>query len=171
VTDTFIGEIKMFGGGFAPRGFAFCDGQLLTVSQNEPLFSLLGTTYGGDGRTTFGLPDLRGRLPIHQGAGPGLTSRQIGAKSGLEAVTVSGPQLPVHTHGLQASSDPANEAQPSGAVLADAAADVYIDGTPDLAMNAAAILPSGGGQSHDNVMPYSVINYIIALTGIFPSRN
>jgi microcystin-dependent protein len=171
MVQPFIGEIRMFAGTFAPVGWALCDGQLLSISQNEALFSLLGTAYGGDGRTTYGLPDLRGRVPIHMGPGPGLTPRTIGAKAGLEQAPVSSNQLPLHTHALEASSDGADETQPGGAVLAAAASDIYIDDGPDVVMSPSSITTVGNSQSHDNVMPFRVVNYIVSLTGTYPSRN
>ena len=171
MSEPFIGEIRMFGGNFAPRGWAFCDGQLVSISSNDALFALLGTIYGGDGRTTFGLPDLRGRIPIHQGQGPGLTNRPIGQKSGVERAGVNVNQLPVHSHPMQASSDPADDVAPGGKVLATSASDIYVEDNPDVAMSAAAVTSVGGSNTHNNVMPFRCIHYIIALTGVFPSRN
>jgi len=159
----------MFAGNFAPRGWAFCDGQLLNISQNDALFSLLGTIYGGDGRTTFRLPDLRGRVPIHTGSGGGLTPRNIGTRSGAESVTLTVNDLPVHTHQLRANSSPANEHNPVGNRLASAS--VYIGNAPNEDMAPAAIGNTGGGQTHANLQPYLCVNFIISLLGIFPSRN
>jgi microcystin-dependent protein len=171
MSEPFLGEIKMFAGNFAPQGYALCDGQLLAISQFDALFSLVGTTYGGDGRTTFGLPDLRGRVPIHMGSGPGRTPRSIGQKSGQERVTLTTPELPSHTHAMQGSSAAADDTQPAGKVLARAAKDIYIEANPDVNMAAAAIGNAGGGQSHENMQPFQCINYIIALVGIYPSRS
>ena len=172
MSEPFVGEIRMFAGNFAPRGWAFCDGQLLAVSQNDALFSLLGTIYGGDGRTTFGLPDLRGRIPIHAGHGPGLSSRQLGARSGQEAVTVTVNQLPAHSHPLQATTDLADETSPAGAVPAQpSAAQLYFANAPSQAAASAAITNVGGSQSHTNLMPSLCVHFIIALFGIYPSRN
>ena len=169
--DPFIGEIRMFAGNFTPRGYALCDGQLLTISQNDALFSLLGTTYGGDGRTTFGLPDLRGRLPVHAGTGPGLTQRRWGNKAGAENVTVTVGQLPVHTHTPQATNIPGSGSDPAGAVPAGATGGSYYTAEePTQEMNAGAVSSTGGGQPHTNVMPFLCVNFIIALQGLFPSQ-
>lgn len=170
MSEPFIGEIRMFGGTFAPVGWALCDGQLLAISQNDALFSLLGTTYGGDGRTTFGLPDLRGRVPIHQGTGSGLTNRAMGATGGSETVTLSADQLPAHTHTMNASTNAADAADPAGAVLAEGGADIYVEDNANQAL-ATSIGATGGSQPHDNLMPFQCTNYIISLFGIYPSRN
>lgn len=172
MSEPFVGEIRMFAGNFAPRSWAYCDGQLLAVSQNDALFSLLGTIYGGDGRTTFGLPDMRGRIPVNQGTGPGLSSRNLGVKAGSENVTLTTNQLPSHTHTLQASSDAADETELQGHVLAstNAPVDLYNGHTPDGSMSASAITSSGGSQHHTNLMPSLCVHFIIALVGIYPSR-
>ncbi len=171
MSEPFVGEIRMFAGNFAPRGWAFCDGQLLAVSQNDALFSLLGTIYGGDGRTTFGLPDMRGRTPIHAGSGPGLSPRNLGAKGGAERVTVTTQQLPSHTHQLQADSDAANEQIVSGNVLANTSTRIYLsDEVGDTAMATQAISNVGGSRDHANIQPFLCINFIISLVGIYPSR-
>ena len=172
--EPFVGEIKMFAGNFAPRGFALCDGQLLQIAQNTVLFSLFGTFYGGDGRTTFGLPDLRGRLPVHMGNGPGLTNRPIGQKSGSETATISTSQMPAHTHTMFASGDSGSDSRPEGNVTAsNTPIDIYFDTPPATTnMNASAIVgTSGGGSVHNNLMPFLCINFIVSLTGLFPSRN
>jgi microcystin-dependent protein len=180
MSDPFLGQITMFGGNFAPRSWALCDGQLLAISSNQALFSLLGTTYGGDGRVTFGLPDLRGRAPMHAGSGPGLSNRSLGSKAGQENVTLSSNQMPSHTHAmndpaLKATANPANTTDPTGAALAIAPA--YNDSeSPTTAMREESVehpVPgnAGGGASHTNVQPVQVINFIIALQGTFPSRN
>lgn len=172
MSEPFVGEIRMFAGNFAPRGWAFCDGQLLAVSQNDALFSLLGTIYGGDGRTTFGLPDLRGRIPIHAGHGPGLSERRLGSKGGAEKVTLTVNQNPSHTHGpLKASSQTATEALPGGKVTAQTDTPLYIDDTPLAGFNAAAVTNVGGSRSHTNLMPFLCVHFIIALVGIYPSRH
>ena len=170
MAEPFIGEIRMFAGNFAPRSWAFCNGQLLQVNQNDALFSLLGTIYGGDGRTTFGLPDLRGRLPIHAGTGPGLTPRAQGQKSGTETVTPTAAQLPSHTHALQASTQPADSALPQDNLLAETDFDCYASPRSLVGMATQAISNTGGSQAHNNVMPFTCVNFIIALFGIFPSR-
>lgn len=161
----------MFAGNFAPRGWAFCDGQLLAVSQNDALFSLLGTIYGGDGRTTFGLPDLRGRVPIHPGTGPGLSPRRLGAKSGSENETLTVNQLPSHTHGpIRASQGSATDRTPAGNVSAEGAARIYRAPGATVSMSSAAVSKVGGSRSHSNLMPFLCINFIMALFGIYPSR-
>ncbi len=172
MSEPFVGEIRMFAGNFAPRGWAFCDGQLLAVSQNDALFSLLGTIYGGDGRTTFGLPDLRGRIPIHAGHGPGLSERRLGAKSGAETVTLTVNQMPSHTHTMQASTGAATETSPANNVTAsDLAADLYFTAPPAVdAMALSAISHVGGSRSHTNLMPFLCVHFIVALFGIYPSR-
>jgi microcystin-dependent protein len=171
MSEPFVGEIRMFAGNFAPRNWAFCDGQLLAISQNQSLFSLLGTIYGGDGRTTFGLPDLRGRIPVHAGTGPGLSNRRIGSRSGSESVTLGSTQLPSHTHPLQGSSGSATTPDPSGSVFARTPGDAYGSEFSASHMNSAALSNSGGGQAHTNLMPALAVNFIVALFGIFPSRN
>ncbi|MDF1606912.1 tail fiber protein [Hoeflea sp. YIM 152468] len=172
MSEPFVGEIRMFAGNFAPRGWAFCDGQLLAVSQNDALFSLLGTIYGGDGRTTFGLPDMRGRLPIHAGHGPGLSERRLGAKGGAETVTLTVNQLASHTHQMQASASLGNSPDPVTRVVGRAASFfVYRPQEADGNMATSAITQVGGSRSHTNLMPYLCINYIIALFGIYPSRH
>jgi microcystin-dependent protein len=167
----FIGEIKMFGGNFAPRNYAFCAGQLLSIAQNSALFALLGTTYGGNGQTTFALPDLRGRAPIHQGNLAGGGSYSMGQVLGTESVTLTASQMPAHTHSLGANSGPGSGAGPSGAVWASSAATQNYAATGSTPMNAAAVTSSGGNQPHENRQPFLTINFIIALFGIFPSRN
>lgn len=165
----------MFAGSFAPRGWAFCDGQLLAVSQNDALFSLLGTIYGGDGRTTFGIPDLRGRIPIHAGHGPGLSERRLGAKGGEEQVTLTVDQLPSHSHPMTATTGAATGRDPLGpqAELAPATAggDGYARQFQAVPMSPAAVGNTGGSQSHTNLMPFLCVHFIIALFGIYPSRH
>ena len=171
MSDPFVGEIRMFAGNFAPRSWALCDGQLLAVSQNDTLFSLFGTIYGGDGRTTFGLPDLRGRVPIHMGAGPGLTPRSIGSRSGSETATVSSNQLPAHTHSWAASADPAEDGSPAGNTTATpSGSNLYGSGTP-IPMSTQGTTAVGGGQSHTNLMPTQCVHFIVSLFGVYPSRN
>ena len=174
MSEPFVGEIKMFAGNFAPRSWAFCDGQLLAISQNDALFSLLGTIYGGDGRTTFGLPDMRGRIPVHAGNGPGLSPRSLGAKLGSEQETLTVSQLPNHTHTLQANTQVGNQGDAVGSTPAQSTAGVYLQ-SPNPAsifqLRAQSIDEIGSSQSHNNIMPYLCINFIIALFGIYPSRN
>ena len=197
--DQMIGTIQLFAGDFAPRGWAFCEGQLLSISSNTALFSILGTKYGGDGRTTFGLPDLRGRVVIAPGVGPGLSSYRLGEKAGVETVTLNTNQMPSHTHSATATYTPSDQhvqlsttnavnSEPMvGDVPAPAnfvdglatknvksfgppsAADV--DGQPLSGNVAVQISPTGASQAHENRQPYLAINYIIALQGIFPSRS
>jgi microcystin-dependent protein len=167
----FLGEIQIWPANFAPRGWAFCDGSTLAISQNDALFALLGTTYGGDGVNTFQLPDLRGRVPIHQGQGPGLSNRIIGESSGVESVTLTTNQFPAHSHAPQANSSASTAASPTGAVWAAWSGAQYTDQAPTGGRNAAAAGAAGGGQPHDNMSPFTAVNYIIALEGVFPSRN
>jgi len=171
MSEPFVGEIRMFAGNFAPRGWAFCDGQLLAVSQNDALFSLLGTIYGGDGRTTFGLPDLRGRLPIHAGHGPGLSERRLGSKAGAEKVTLTVNQMPSHGHPMQASTQAAADALPENKVLAQSDAPFYGVETPFAPMSSESLTHTGGSRSHTNLMPFLCIHFIISLVGIYPSRH
>lgn len=171
MSEPFVGEIRMFAGNFAPRGWAFCDGQLLAVSQNDALFSLLGTIYGGDGRTTFGLPDLRGRIPIHAGTGPGLSPRQLGAKGGEENVTLTVNQLPSHNHPMQGSNDQATSPTGSGQVFARAGGFAYSGRPSPQNLAATSVTAVGGSRSHTNLMPFLCIHFIIALFGIYPSRH
>ena len=171
MSEPFVGEVRMFAGNFAPRGWAFCDGQLLAVSQNDALFSLLGTVYGGDGRTTFGLPDMRGRVPIHAGHGPGLSERRLGAKSGEEKVTLTVNQLPSHGHTMQATNDIPSLSNPQNNVTGQAAAKFYRAGTPSVFLNTGSVSNTGGSRSHTNLQPFLCIHYIIALVGIYPSQH
>lgn len=170
-SEPMIGEVQWFAGNFAPRGWALCDGQLLSIAQNTALFSILGTTYGGDGRTTFGLPDVRGRVIIHAGHGPGLSDYRLGQKGGSETETLTANQMPSHTHTLRGSSGSATSADPTGNVLASTGRTrVYAD-SANVNMDASAIANNGGSQPHNNIQPYTVLNCIIALQGIYPSRN
>lgn len=169
MAEAYIGEIRLFAGDFAPRGWAICDGRLLPIAENAALFSILGTTYGGDGRNTFGLPDLRGRAPMHHGQGPGLTPRVLGEQGGSETVTLLPEQVPRHTHVLQASASPATDRAPAERLFAVAAEDAY--GPAEGALPAPALVaPAGGGQPHENLQPQLAVTFIIALIGIFPSR-
>jgi len=172
MSEPFIAEIRIFAGNFAPRGWAFCDGQLLPISQNTALFSLIGTTYGGDGRTTTALPNLQGRAPMHPGRGPGLTARRLGERGGADTVTLSEAQMPAHTHLLQATAVPGNDNDPPGGYYAaSAGANVY--GTPGtlVSMAGPALDAAGGGQPHNNMQPFLTLNFIIALVGLYPSRS
>jgi microcystin-dependent protein len=174
MSEPFIGQIMMFGGNFAPRGWALCNGQLLSIAQNTALFSILGTTYGGNGQTTFALPNLQGRLAMHPGNGPGLTPRTLGETAGSETVTLVNNQMPAHNHLLACTSNPASQTQPEGHILgaeSASATQVYSSEQPNQNMNPMSISASGGSQPHDNMPPFQCVNYIIALEGIFPSRN
>lgn len=171
MSEPFVGEIRMFAGNFAPRGWAFCDGQLLAVSQNDALFSLLGTIYGGDGRTTFGLPDMRGRIPIHAGTGPGLSARRLGTKSGQEKVTLTVDQTPSHDHTWNANTAVAQNRTPAGNLLASPSGNVYSGAANPTSFSSSAVSNVGGSRSHTNLMPYLCVHFIIALFGIYPSRN
>ena len=171
MSDNSVGEIRMFAGNFAPRGWSFCDGQLLDLNQFDALFSLLGTFYGGDGRTTFGLPDLRGRLPIHMGTGPGLTTRPLGQMSGSETASLTTAQLPMHTHKFGAATTEATATNPTDAVIAQGVGtSFYAEAAPDTALASRSLNIAGGNQEHDNLMPALCVNFIIALTGLYPSR-
>jgi microcystin-dependent protein len=171
--EPFIGMIALFGFDFAPRGWAKCDGQLLPIAQNSALFSLLGTMYGGDGRTTFALPDLRGRVAIGTGQGPGLSPYQTGENGGSQSITLLSSQMPAHTHMLQATNTSGNSGDPSGHILANSGATdpEYSSAAPNTTMSPQSIGTSGGSQPVPNMQPYLALNYCIALTGIFPSRN
>ncbi|HEX8126838.1 MAG TPA: tail fiber protein [Allosphingosinicella sp.] len=165
MAQPYVGEIRIFAGNFAPAGWLFCQGQLLPISENETLFQLIGTTYGGDGQSTFALPDLRGRIPIHQGNGFILAET-----GGVEQVTLTTAQIPVHTHPLLCNSGGASEASPAGAVLAEQLAiSAYQSFAPATAMAPQSIGPVGGSQPHTNFMPYLCVDFIISLFGIFPS--
>ena len=175
--EPFLGQIIMFGGNFAPRSWAFCDGQLLSIQQNTALFSILGTTYGGDGRTTFGLPDLRGRVPVHagNGPGPGLSAWRIGQKGGSETNTLTVQQLPAHNHtgSLKVSNQAGEETDPTGAYLGNTeSTELYQSAaTGQMAADSVATNNTGGGQPVNNIQPALALNYIICLQGIFPSRS
>lgn len=169
MSDQYMGEIRMFAGGYAPQGWAMCNGQLLQISDNPALFSLLGTTYGGDGATTFGVPDMRGRVPISTGNSRG-SNYMLGQKSGAESVTLLASQMPVHGHLPAAQSAPGNQPLPTNNVWA--AKQVFekpAADTPLVAMSSAAVLSAGGNQSHDNLMPCMALTFIIAIQGMFPS--
>lgn len=177
MSEPFIAEIKMTALNFAPRGWAKCDGALLPISQNTALFSLLGTTFGGDGRTTLGLPGLRGRAPMHPGRGPGLSSRRLGQKGGTETVTLTTAQLPNHDHTglMKVVGSLTDQTSPVGNSLAQISGrggfNLYDDTDNQGAMAPDALAQTGGGQPHDNMQPFAVVCFVIALQGIFPSRN
>jgi|SRR5688572_29624913 len=166
MAQPYVGEIRMFAGNFAPAGWMFCEGQLLPISENETLFQLIGTTYGGDGESTFALPDLRGRLPLHQGNGFILAET-----GGAEEITLTVQQIPAHSHPLLVTAGSGNSTAPAGSVLAqtDGTIQPYISDSPNLNLNPAAIGPVGGSQPHTNFQPYLCVDFIISLFGIFPS--
>ncbi len=170
MSEPFVGEIRMFGGSFAPAGWAFCSGQLMPISENETLFNLIGTTYGGDGQETFALPDLQGRIPIHAGQGPGISQTyQLGEKAGVESVTLTTQQIPNHNHALIASADSASGAAGANSVLAaPPSVAPYFAAPPDSSLAAPSIASTGGSQPHDNMAPFLVVSFIISLFGIFP---
>jgi microcystin-dependent protein len=164
MAQPYVGEIRMFAGNFAPAGWMFCEGQQLPISENETLFQLLGTTYGGDGQSNFNLPDLRGRIPIHQGNGFNLSET-----GGAEEITLTVQQIPAHSHPLIATTSVANQSSPSNNVIAQStAADLYIEDTATAALAANAVGPVGGSQPHTNFQPYLCVQFIISLFGIFP---
>jgi microcystin-dependent protein len=170
MAQPYVGEIRMFAGNFAPAGWLFCAGQLLPIAENEVLFQLIGTTYGGDGETTFALPDLRSRVPIHQGTGPSGNTRIMGEMGGVESVTLTTQQIPAHSHPLLVSTAVANNSNPAGSVPGESpSVTLYLEESPSVAMNASAITPTGGNQPHDNMQPFQCVNFIISLFGIFPS--
>jgi microcystin-dependent protein len=171
--ETFLGEIRMFAGNFAPTGWAFCQGQLLPIAQNQALFSLLGTTYGGDGRTSFALPDLRGRVPVGFGQGPGLSNREIGEKFGSELVTLNINQMPSHNHTVNAVTSEGNQNLPTNSLPANTKTldKEYSDANANTTMKATMVNPTGGSQPFGVSQPSLGVNFIIALQGIYPSRN
>ena len=165
MAQPYVGEVRIFAGNFAPVGWLFCDGQLLPISENETLFQLIGTTYGGDGETTFALPDLRGRVPVHQGSGFVLAQA-----AGTEEVTLNTNQLPAHSHPMLANSNLASEFAPGNQVFAQPqTVDAYVQGPPFTPLSPSACSPVGGSQPHTNFQPYLCVNFIISLFGIFPS--
>lgn len=167
MSEPYVGEIRLFAGNFAPLDWAFCDGQILSIAQNVVLFELIGTTYGGDGQSTFALPDLRGRVPVHQGNG-----YVQGQQGGQESVTLAAAQMPAHRHAMNASTAPASATQgPSQVLGSSAAMRLYGSGAPDMAMDANALAQAGGNQAHENMPPFVALNYIISLFGIFPSQS
>lgn len=169
MSSPYIGEIRMAGFNFAPYGWAFCNGQTLPISENEALFNLIGTTYGGDGVNTFQLPNLQGRIPFHQGSSSGNTM-VIGTISGSESVTLISSQIPQHTHSLAANSANGSQPSPANGVWAASTLGAYSTETPAHVMDPSTILPAGGSQPHDNIPPVEVVNFIISLFGVYPSQ-
>ena len=169
MSEPFIAEIRIFAGNFAPRSWAFCNGQLLPIAQNTALFSLIGTTYGGDGRTTTALPNLQGRAPMHPGRGPGLTDRRLGQMGGTETTTLSEAQMPNHTHSVTAGMGDGEDNDPQNQHFSSAG--MYAASGNGTAMASEALLNTGGNQSHNNMQPFLSMHFIIALTGLYPSRS
>jgi microcystin-dependent protein len=179
--EPFVGEIKMFAGNFAPRGYALCNGQLLSIQQNAALFSILGTTFGGNGVSTFGLPDLRSRVPLHQGQGPGLSTYVLGQVGGVESVTLVKGQMPAHNHTVAVVNTPGNQIDPTGNLPAEENNGTvrnpktdnfgFSNATATGTLAPTAVSMSGGNLPHENRQPLLCVSFIIALTGIFPSRN
>jgi len=170
MAQPYVGEIRMFAGNFAPVGWMFCEGQQLPISENETLFQLIGTTYGGDGESTFNLPNLSSRVPIHMGTGPDGITYPLAQMAGTEEVTLSMQQIPNHSHPMLASTGPGGSNAPSGNVTAQSASvKMYIADAPSGAMNAQVVTPVGGSQPHENCQPFLCINYIISLFGLFPN--
>ena len=171
MSQPFVGEIRMFGGNFAPAGWAFCQGQLIPISQNDTLFNLIGTTYGGDGQETFALPDLQGRAPVHNGTAATGTTYQIGEKAGVETVTLTTQQIPVHNHAFVASQDIAQNPQPTDALLAQSATvQLFISDVASSPLDAQMVQSIGGSQPHENLQPYLCVSFILSLFGIFPHQ-
>jgi microcystin-dependent protein len=170
MADPFVAEIRIVGFNFAPQGWAFCDGTLIPISQNTALFSLLGTSYGGNGTTLFALPNLRGKAPIHWGQGPGLSDRSIGESGGSETVTLTMNEMPAHAHAIAATSAPADRSNPASSVLATPADPTYTAQAANTVTNPTTLAVEGGTQPHNNLQPYLALNFVIALQGIFPSR-
>jgi microcystin-dependent protein len=167
MAQPYIGEIRMFAGNFAPAGWMFCEGQLVPISENDALFTLIGTTYGGDGQQTFGLPDLRGRLPVHQGQG-----FPLGASGGVETVTLTVQQIPAHTHPMLGSTNTASSAVPtSNTIGKSTAVDLFVNAQPGDLLHPSSVLQIGGSQPHDNFQPYLCVSFIISLYGLFPTQN
>ena len=172
MADPFVAEIRIFPFNFAPRGWAWCNGQLMPISQNTALFSLLGTTYGGDGKSTFALPDLQGCAPMHPGQGPGLSMHYLGETSGTDTVTLLSSEIPAHNHNVQVSQVPGSSPVPTGQLTATTTSDnLYAPAQNLQAMAPQALTPAGGDQPHNNLQPYLTFYFNIALQGIFPSRN
>lgn len=169
MAQPYVGEIRMFGGNFAPAGWMFCAGQIVAISENETLFQLIGTTYGGDGQTTFALPDLRGRVPVHQGQGPGLSNYVLAQTGGVETVTLTTNQIPAHTHTPNASNTGGSDNPANNFWGNTTTGKPYSAAPPAVQMNVGTITPTGGSQPHENMIPFLCVSYIISLFGIFPS--
>jgi microcystin-dependent protein len=172
MADPFVAEIRIYPFNFAPKGWAFCDGQLLPLSQNTALFSLLGTTYGGNGKSNFALPDMQGNAPMHPGQGPGLSLHDLGETGGSETVTLLESEIPLHSHSMMASNSDSNSQSPVANLLAGGVGGIAFYGAPppQVQLSPNALTPAGGGQPHNNMMPYLTLNFCIALQGVFPPR-
>ena len=169
--EPYFGEIRRFAGNFPPNGWMFCEGQTLPISENETLFNLIGTTYGGDGQSTFDLPNLASRVPIHMGTGPDGTTYQLGEMAGTEQETLTTQQIPTHNHAFTVSTAVANADTPQGNVLGQSASfQMYIQQPPSVQLNANTLPPAGGSQPHENTQPFLCINFIISLFGVFPTQ-
>ena len=169
--EPYVGEIRMFAGNFAPNGWMLCQGQTLPISENETLFNLIGTTYGGDGQETFNLPNLASRVPIHMGTSPSGISYQIGEMAGTEQETLTAQQIPNHTHPLVVSTAPGTQNSPANNVIAASpSVTLFVQDVPDANLNANAVTTAGGSQPHENTQPFLCINFIISLFGVFPSQ-
>lgn len=177
MSEPFLAEVRLFGFNFPPRGWAQCDGSILPISQNQSLYSLIGTVYGGDGRTTFGLPDLRGRTPLHEGQGTGLTQRNLGSDGGEERHTLTLEEIPAHSHVFEGNRNQASQNEPGGSTLAAKKRRAYARyaGAPDAGsavdMHAQTVSSVGNGTAHENMQPFLAVNFCIAMQGLFPSRN
>src|SRR3954463_1915865 len=173
MSNPYVGEIRLFAGNFAPVGWAMCNGQLMAIAENDTLFALIGTTYGGGGQSTFGLPDLRGRVPLHAGQGPGISQTYtLGELAGVEQVTLTGQQMPIHSHPVLASPGSGTTTVPAGNVpAASPGLRPYLPSAPDVALAFQTVGSAGGSQPHANLMPTGVVNYIISLFGIYPTQN
>lgn len=172
MSNPFVGEIRMFGGNFAPAGWMLCQGQLLPISENETLFNLIGTTYGGDGQETFALPNLQSRVPMHAGQGPGISQNyQLGEVAGVESVTLTTNQIPIHNHAFLASLSAPSSTDPTNQVIAQSSQiHMFTEDVANKQMNPNSLTPTGGSQPHENLQPYLAINFIISLFGIFPHQ-
>lgn len=171
MSQQFLGEIRIFAGNFPPRNWMFCQGQLLPISQYTALFALLGTQFGGNGTSTFGLPDLQGRTPLGQGTGPGLSAYVMGEETGTESVTLLQTQMPQHAHTLQSRSSRADRSNANNAMIAQGSDELYANTPPNTQLHPASVSATGGSQPHNNMQPFLTLSFIIAVAGIFPTRN
>ena len=171
MSQPYVGEIRMFGGNFAPAGWAFCNGAVMAISENDVLFTLIGTTYGGDGQETFQLPDLQGRLPVHQGTGNDGITYTIGEKAGVESVTLTTQQIPIHNHSFRATLNPPSATDPTNQVIAQSLQiQIFTEDVANKQMSANALQATGGSQPHENLQPFLCVSFIISLFGVFPTQ-